>query len=92
MAPGELVVVGGVDCHSEFHHAVAFEERGRWVGERRFAATGAGYGRAVRWFRRVGHVAEVGAESSGSYGARLARALAEGAQECSTSSSRPESW
>jgi len=78
MAPRELVVVGGVDCHSEFHHAVALDERGRWLGELRFAATRAGYGRAVRWFAAWGHVEAVGVESSGSYGAGLARALTEG--------------
>lgn len=75
MTPTRGVVVGGVDCHAEFHHAVALDDRGRAVGDRRFAATGAGYGELLTWLRSLGEVQAVGVESSGSYGAGLARDL-----------------
>lgn len=69
------VVVGGVDCHAEFHHAVALDDRGRTLGDRRFAASGAGYRELLAWLRGLGEVRAVGVESSGSYGAGLARHL-----------------
>jgi transposase len=75
MAETELRVVGGVDCHSEFHHAVALDERGRKLDELRFPATRAGYDGAVKWLTGLGRVDAVGVESSGSYGAELGRIL-----------------
>ena len=68
-------VVAGVDCHSEFHHAVALDDRGRKLGELRFDATGAGCRQAVGWLQRLGTIDVVGIESSGSYGAELSRVL-----------------
>lgn len=71
----QRVVVGGVDCHSEFHHAVALDDRGRKLDELRFDASGAGCKQAVGWLQSLGAVDVVGVESSGSYGAELSRVL-----------------
>lgn len=75
MAETDAIVVGGVDCHSEFHHAVALDERGRKLGELRFAASRSGYQQAVGWLTALGSVEAVGIESSGSYGAEFGRVL-----------------
>lgn len=75
MAEIGTVVVGGVDCHSEFHHAVALDGKGCKLGEFRFAATGSGCREAVGWLLGLGAVDAVGVESSGSYGAELSRVL-----------------
>ncbi|MPZ70602.1 MAG: IS110 family transposase [Actinobacteria bacterium] len=77
MAENAPVVVAGVDCHSQFHHAVALDDRGRKVGELRFDATRKGCHRATGWLKSLGTVREVGVESSGSYGAELTRVLIE---------------
>ena len=69
------IVVGGVDCHSRVHHAVALDQTGRRLGDRAFPATGAGYADLLGWLRRFGAVAAVGVESTGSYGAALTRSL-----------------
>jgi transposase len=68
-------VVGGVDCHSRVHHAVALDETGRRLGDRAFPATGPGYADLLGWLRGFGTVAVVGVESTGSYGAALTRFL-----------------
>ena len=69
------IVVGGVDCHSRVHHAVALDQTGRRLGDRAFPATGAGYAGLLGWLRAFGAVAVVGVESTGSYGAALTRFL-----------------
>ncbi len=69
------VVIAGVDCHSEFHHAVALDERGHKLDELCFEATGTGCLQAVGWLQGLGVVEAVGVESSGSYGAELSRVL-----------------
>jgi transposase len=69
------IVVGGVDCHSRVHHAVALDQTGRRLGDRAFPATSAGYADLLGWLRRFGAVAVVGVESTGSYGAALTRFL-----------------
>jgi transposase len=68
-------VVGGVDCHSRVHHAVALDDTGRRLGDRAFPATGAGCADLLGWLRGFGTVAVVGVESTGSYGAALTRFL-----------------
>ena len=70
-----VTVVGGVDCHSRVHHAVALDETGRRLGDRGFPATGAGYADLLGWLRGFGTVTVVGVESTGSYGAALTRSL-----------------
>jgi len=70
-----VTVVGGVDCHSRVHHAVALDETGRQLGDRAFPATGSGYADLLAWLRGFGTVTVVGVESTGSYGAALTRFL-----------------
>ena len=70
-------VVGGVDCHSQVHHAVALDETGRRLGDRGFPATSAGYADLLGWLRGFGTVSVVGVESTGSYGAAVTRFLLE---------------
>lgn len=69
------IVIGGVDCHAEVHHAAALDGTGRRLGERAFPATQPGYEQLLAWLRGFGPVSEVGVESTGSYGAGLTRFL-----------------
>lgn len=69
------VVVAGVDCHSEFHHAATLDQAGRVLDSGRFPATSHGYAEMLAWFGGFGQVDVVGVESSGSYGAGLTRHL-----------------
>jgi transposase len=71
----EPTVVGGLDCHSQVHHAAALDGTGRRLGERPFPATGHGYTQLLAWLCAFGPVAVVGVESTGSYGANLTRFL-----------------
>jgi transposase len=75
MTDRQGVVVGGVDCHLEFHVAVALDERGRVRVSDHFDANTAGYHKLAEWLRGFGPVGAVGVESTGSYGAGLARHL-----------------
>ena len=65
-ASDEPTVVGGVDCHSQVHHAAALDGTGRRLGERAFPATGHGYAQLLVWLRGFGPVTAVGVESTGS--------------------------
>ena len=76
MTDQTTVVIGGVDCHLEFHVAVVLDEQGRNLGDGRFDADGAGYQKMAVWLRSFGTVRVVGVESTGAYGAGLARYLA----------------
>jgi transposase len=67
----------GVDTHLEVHVAAVVDGTGRILGVESFAATGAGYRRLLAWMRRHGSVTRVGVEGTGSYGAGLARHLAQ---------------
>ena len=68
-------VIGGVDCHTDFHVAVALDPLGRVVGTETFPATGAGYRLTHTWRALFGPIAAVGVESTGSFGAALTRSL-----------------
>jgi transposase len=71
-------VVVGVDTHQQIHHAAVIDLDGRRLGDRGFAATEAGYAELLAWassHSTTGAVAKVGIESTGSYGAGLARHL-----------------
>jgi transposase len=76
MTDQQTVVIGGVDCHAEFHIAIALDDRGCRLADARFDASEAGYRELLAWLRAHGDVREVGVESTGSYGAGLARYLA----------------
>ena len=70
-------VWGGVDTHRDFHVAAVVDSVGRVVGSEPFGADGAGYRRLVAWMQDMGQLVVVGVEGCGSYGAGLARYLAE---------------
>jgi len=76
MTTTALQVYGGVDTHGRTHHAAAIDDTGRFLGDREFLATGAGYLELVGWLKEFGEIVKVGVEGTGSYGAGLARLLA----------------
>ena len=69
------VVTGGVDTHSQTHHAAVVDHLGRELGDREFSATAAGYAALVTWLREFGVLVRVGVEGTSCYGAGLARYL-----------------
>ncbi len=75
--PPPQAVIGGIDCHTDFHVAAALDPLGRVLGTESFPATGAGYRSTHEWLLSFGPIAAVGVESTGSYGAALARSLTE---------------
>jgi len=70
------LVIGGVDAHSDCHHAAALDERGRLLGDAAFATSVEGYHDLLAWLESFGQVGRVGVESTGSYAAGLGRFLA----------------
>ena len=68
-------VVIGVDTHRDEHVAVAIDQQGVRLGQRRSPATTWGYGDLEQWSRSLGEVGAFGVEGTGSYGAGLARFL-----------------
>ena len=72
----ELVdLVIGVDTHKHTHYAAAVDTHGRLLGHREFPATGPGYAALRAWLRGHGELTSIGVESTGSFGAALAREL-----------------
>jgi transposase len=69
-------VIVGFDCHVDSHVAVALDPLGRRLGTASFRTTSRGYQKALTWMATFGPVIAVGVESTGSYGAALARSLA----------------
>ncbi len=69
------VVVAGVDTHLDTNMAAALNGIGGELGVREFPTTSAGYRALLGWLNSFGHLARVGVEGSGSYGAGLARFL-----------------
>jgi transposase len=69
------VITGGVDTHQATHCAAVVDEQQRPVADREFPATRAGYQQLLDWMASFGLLARVGVESTGSYGAGLARHL-----------------
>lgn len=72
-APAPVVV--GVDTHQLTHHCAVIAADGRRLGEQGFEACAAGYKELVAWAASFGTIGGVGVESTGSYGAGLARHL-----------------
>ncbi len=70
-------VVGGVDTHADTHVAAAVDHNGGLLGVASFPAVEAGYQELLGWLSGFGPVARMGVEGTGSYGAGLARFLAE---------------
>ena len=68
---------GGVDTHRDVHVAAVVDGTGRVFGSESFAADSTGYRELVAWMGSAGRLVRVGVEGTGSYGAGLARYLAE---------------
>jgi transposase len=73
-----LDVTGGVDTHSNTHHAAAIDQVGGLLGTREFPANPVGYAQLRDWLESFWTVARVGVEGTGSYGAGLMRFLRRG--------------
>lgn len=74
--PG-VAVTGGVDTHLDTNMAAALDGVGGELGTRQFPTTPAGYRALLAWLSGFGTVVRVGLEGTGSYGAGLARYLAD---------------
>ena len=72
----EWTVAIGVDTHKQWHVAVALDRLGRLIDSVSVEATAGGYRRLLVWARGLGEPA-FGVEGCGSYGAGLARFLAD---------------
>ena len=77
MTPAPGTVTGGVDTHSDIHVAAALDHLGGVLATEQFKTTPAGYRKLLGWLRSYGPLHKVGVEGTGSYGAGLARHLAE---------------
>lgn len=75
MAIEASTVIGGVDTHKHTHYAAVIDDQGRLVAHQQFPATDHGYQTLLEWMREHGRPAAIGVESTGSFGAALARAL-----------------
>ncbi len=74
-APG--TVTSGVDTHSDVHVAAAVDHLDGVIGTEQLTTTPAGYRKLLCWLGSFGPLHKVGVEGTGSYGAALARHLAE---------------
>ena len=70
-------VIIGVDTHKDQHVAVAIDGRGVRLDEKHVLVATCGYEELERWSRDLGQVHAFGIEGTGSYGAGLARFLAD---------------
>jgi len=77
MTPDPGSVTGGVDTHLDVHVAAAISHLGAVLGTESFPTTTAGYRQLLRWLASFGPIHAVGVEGTGSYGAALARHLAD---------------
>jgi hypothetical protein len=72
----ERRVTGGVDTHDDVHVAAVLDSAtGRQLGTQPFPTTPAGYSGLLSWMQDLGGVDCIGVESTGSWGAGLARHL-----------------
>jgi transposase len=72
----ERRVTGGVDTHADIHVAAVLDSAtGRCLGVESFPADTAGYGALRAWVGSFGAIDAVGVESTGAWGAGLARHL-----------------
>ena len=70
-------VIIGVDTHKDQRVAVAIDQRGVRLDEKYVLVATCGYEELERWSRDLGEVHAFGIEGTGSYGAGLARFLAD---------------
>ena len=77
MTPETRRVIGGVDTHADVHVVAALDAAtGRSLGGQSFPTTADGYEALLAWLQGFGEVDSVGVESTGAWGAGLARHLA----------------
>lgn len=77
MTNEQYKVIAGIDTHADTHHVALITEYGKRLGDRKFLAVGSGYREIAAYLTSFGPVTAVGVEGTGSYGAELARVLAE---------------
>lgn len=77
MTPAPGTVTGGIDTHRDTHVAAAVDHLGGVLGTKEFRTTPAGYRKLLAWLTSFGMLHKVGVEGTGSYGAAVARFLAE---------------
>jgi transposase len=77
MVGSSRLVTGGVDTHLEINVAAVLDRIGGLLGTESFPTTMDGNRRLLKWMAGFGRVVRVGVEGTGSYGASLARFLAE---------------
>nr|WP_223165883.1 transposase [Lentzea indica] len=70
-----ITVFGGVDTHTDTHHAAALDHHGQVLGDAEFPATPEGCTQLFDWLSGFGPVTKVGVEGTGSYGKQLATLL-----------------
>jgi len=75
MTDQRVVVVAGVDAHTDEHHIAVLDLQGRLLGAGAFPTNADGYRRLIHWLHDHGRVVRVGVESTGAYAAGLVRAL-----------------
>ena len=73
----DVQVIIGVDTHQDQHVAVAIDLQGVRLGECHLPATMYGYAELEWWARSLGEISAFGIEGTGSYGAGVARFLAD---------------
>ena len=73
----DVQVIIGVDTHQDQHVAVAIDRQGVRLGERHLPVTTHGYAELEWWARSLGQTRAFGIEGTGSYGAGVARFLAD---------------
>ncbi|TFD51021.1 IS110 family transposase [Cryobacterium frigoriphilum] len=66
----------GVDTHKDTHNVAIVDDHGQPIADREFLAVGSGYRKIIEFLHAYGIVDAVGVEGTGSYGAELARVLA----------------
>jgi transposase len=71
------IVTGGADTHADLHMVAVVDQVGRVLGSQEFPASASGDRAALAWMRGHGTLVKVGVEGTGSYGAGLARFLAD---------------
>jgi transposase len=67
--------VGGIDSHKDTIHVAVITATGRYVADKEFPTTEAGYRRAVTWLAGHGPLQAVGVEGTSSYGVGICAAL-----------------
>jgi transposase len=68
-------VYGGIDTHTDTHHAAALDHHGQVLGDAEFPATPEGCTQLLDWLSGFGPITAIGVEGTGSYGKQLATLL-----------------